>query len=153
MNLWHDLYAVKEHNVFATSIIHFKKDIFDVKITIFCYLLIQIFNYHISESEGRSVMSDSLRPMDYTVHRTLQARILEWVAVPFSRGYSQPRDQTQVSCTVGRFLPSWATRETQLSYKIFCYFLFYFQSFPSYCSIFFCLVLQCYPNHVCKCTP
>ena len=31
-------------------------------------------------------------PMDYTVHRILQARILEWVAFPFSRGFSQPRD-------------------------------------------------------------
>ena len=31
-------------------------------------------------------------PMDYTVHGTLQARILEWVALPFSRGSSQPRD-------------------------------------------------------------
>ena len=37
-------------------------------------------------------------PMDYTVHAILQARILEWVAVPFSRGSSQPRNQTQVSC-------------------------------------------------------
>ena len=36
-------------------------------------------------------------PMDYTVHGILQARILEWVAVPFSRGSSQARDQTQVS--------------------------------------------------------
>ena len=35
--------------------------------------------------------------MDYTVHGVLQARILEWVAVPFFRGSSQPRDQTQVS--------------------------------------------------------
>ena len=42
-------------------------------------------------------------PMDYTVHRILQARILEWVAFPFSRGSSQPRDQTQVSCTAGAF--------------------------------------------------
>ena len=33
-------------------------------------------------------------PMDYTAHGILQARILEWVAVPFSRGSSQPRDQT-----------------------------------------------------------
>ena len=37
-------------------------------------------------------------PMDYTVHGILQARILEWVAVPFSRGSPQPRDQTQVDC-------------------------------------------------------
>ena len=36
-------------------------------------------------------------PMNYTVHGILQARILEWVAFPFSRGSSQPRDQTQGS--------------------------------------------------------
>jgi len=36
-------------------------------------------------------------PMDYTVRGILQARILEWIAFPFSRGSSQPRDQTQVS--------------------------------------------------------
>ena len=35
--------------------------------------------------------------MDYTVHVILQARILEWVTFPFSRGSSQPRDRTQVS--------------------------------------------------------
>ena len=45
-------------------------------------------------------------PMDYTVHGILQARILEWVAIPFSRGSSQPRDQTQVSCTAGGFFTS-----------------------------------------------
>ena len=44
-----------------------------------------------SESEGCSVVSDSCDPMDYTVHGILQARILEWVAFPFSRGSSQPR--------------------------------------------------------------
>ena len=40
-------------------------------------------------------------PMNYIVHGILQARILEWVAFPFSRGSSQPRDRTQVSCIVG----------------------------------------------------
>ena len=50
-------------------------------------------------------------PMEDTVHGILQARILEWVAIPFSRGPSQPGDQTQVSCTAGRFFTSWATRE------------------------------------------
>ena len=50
-------------------------------------------------------------PMDYTVHGILQARILEWVAFPFSRGSSQSRDQTQVSHIAGRFFTSWATRE------------------------------------------
>ena len=42
-------------------------------------------------------------PMDYTVHGILHARILEWVAFPFSRGSSQSRDQTRVSHTAGRF--------------------------------------------------
>ena len=44
--------------------------------------------------------------MDYTVHGILQARILEWVAFPCSRGSSQPKDQTQVSCTAGGFFTS-----------------------------------------------
>ena len=39
------------------------------------------------------------KPMDYTVHGTLQARILEWAAILFSGGSSQPRDRTQVSRT------------------------------------------------------
>ena len=45
-------------------------------------------------------------PMDYTVHGILQARILEWLAFPFSRGSSQPRDQTQVSLIAGGFFTS-----------------------------------------------
>ena len=40
------------------------------------------------------------KPMDYTVYGILQAKILECIAFPFSRGSSQPRDQTQVSCIV-----------------------------------------------------
>ena len=46
-----------------------------------------------------------------SVHRILQARILEWAAIPFSRGTLWPRDWTQVFCTVGRFFTIWATRE------------------------------------------
>ena len=42
-------------------------------------------------------------PMDYTVHRIFQARKLEGVAFPFSRGFSQPKEQTQVSCIAGGF--------------------------------------------------
>ena len=45
-------------------------------------------------------------PMDYTVLGILQARILEWVAFPFSRGPSQPRDRTQVSHIAGGFFPN-----------------------------------------------
>ena len=51
-------------------------------------------------------------PMDCIVHGILQARILEGVAFPFSRGSSQPRDRTQVSHVTGRFFTSCAIRET-----------------------------------------
>ena len=48
--------------------------------------------------------------LNISVHGILQARILEWVAFPFSRGSSQPRDRTQVSCMAGGFFTSWATK-------------------------------------------
>ena len=44
----------------------------------------------------------------------LQARILEWVAISFSRGSSQPRDGTWVSCIAGRLFTTWATREAHM---------------------------------------
>ena len=50
-------------------------------------------------------------PMDYMVHGILQARTLERVAIPFFRGSSQPKDQTQVSHIAGGFFTSWATGE------------------------------------------
>ena len=51
-------------------------------------------------------------PMDL-VHGIIQTIVLEWVAFPFSRGSSRPRDQTLVSHIAGRFFTSWATREAQ----------------------------------------
>ena len=61
-------------------------------------------------------------PMDCSlpgssIHGIFQARVLEWVAISFSRGSSQPRDQTQVSCTAGRHLTIWATREEHILKK------------------------------------
>ena len=62
-------------------------------------------------SVSHSVLSSFLDPIDSSmpcssVHVILQARILEWVAISFSRGSSIPRDQTWVSCIVGNSLPS-----------------------------------------------
>ena len=57
-----------------------------------------------SESESRAQSCLTLcDPMDYTVHGILQARILEWIAILFSRRSSQPRDRTLVSSIAGRF--------------------------------------------------
>ena len=53
-------------------------------------------------------------PRDYTI---LQARILEWIAYPFSRGSFRPRNQTGVSCTADRFFTSWAMRENFLTHE------------------------------------
>ena len=46
-------------------------------------------------------------------HGSLQARILQWMAIPFSRGSSWPRDPTSISCIAGLFFTLWATREVQ----------------------------------------
>ena len=48
-------------------------------------------------------------PPGSSVHGILQAEILVWVAISFSRESSQPRDRTQVSCMAGRFFTIWAT--------------------------------------------
>ena len=65
-------------------------------------------------------------PMDCSlpsssVHRIFQARILEWVAISFSRGSSQHRDQTWVSHIIGRRFPVWATREALYILYIYVY--------------------------------
>ena len=70
-------------------------------------------------SPSHSVVSNSLWPMDwnlpgFSAHGILQARTLEWVAIPFSRGSSWPRDWSLVSHIAGRFFTIWATREAPL---------------------------------------
>ena len=57
-------------------------------------------------------------PSGFSVHGILQARILEWVAIPFSRGSSWSRDRTWVSHIVGRFFTIWATGKSPLKKKI-----------------------------------
>ena len=69
-----------------------------------------------SESEVAQSCLTLCNPMDCSppgssVHGILQARILEWVAISFSRGSSQPRDRTQVSHIAGRHFNLWATSE------------------------------------------
>ena len=52
-------------------------------------------------------------PPSFSVHGILQARILEWDAIPFSSGSSQSRDGTQVTCIASRLFTIWTTREDQ----------------------------------------
>ena len=74
-------------------------------------------------------------PMDCSlqgssVHGILQARILEWVAILFFRGFSKPRDQMQVSCIINGFFTIWAVREA-LHFPFG--FQKYFKGIPSLC--------------------
>ena len=76
------------------------------------------------QSEGEGDVTQScptlcdLMDYTYTVHGILQARILEWVVFPFSRVSSQSRDQTQVSCIAGGFLP--AKPQEKPSHDVLC---------------------------------
>ena len=75
--------------------------------------------YTESESEVAQSCPTLCDPMDcslpgFSVHGVFQARVLEWVAIAFSRGSSQPRDRTWVSRIVGRCFTLWATREAKL---------------------------------------
>ena len=65
----------------------------------------------------------------------LQAKILEWVAMPSSRGSSWSRDRTKVSCIAGGFFTVWATREALADYK-------YIYKFSYYLHLYFILQLQ-----------
>ena len=76
-----------------------------------------VLSKHLGRKEGRKVTQSCLTlcdPMDCSrssVHGIFQAIVLEWIAISFSRGSSQPRDRTQVSCIVDRCFTVWATRE------------------------------------------
>ena len=80
-----------------------------------CLLIswLQSLQWFYEVAQSRLILCD---PMDCSlpgssVHGILQARVLEWVAFPFSRGSSQPWDWTQVSLIAGRHFTVWATRE------------------------------------------
>ena len=79
-----------------------------LKVTQLCLTLCNLMDYSLPEA---------------SVHGILRARILEWVAIPFSGGSSWPRDWTQVSCIAGRFFfffffTAWATREAHYIYRV-----------------------------------
>ena len=91
--------------------------------TVIWYSCLCVHNMYVCVSVA-SASSVLCHPMDCSppgcsVHGILQARILEGVAISFSKGYSQPRDQTLVSHIAGRFIIVWATREAQICFKHF----------------------------------
>ena len=83
-----------------------------------CYYKLWIVSVLVGWSEVKSLSGVWLcDPMDcslpgFSIHGIFQERVLEWVAITFSRGFSWPRDWTQVSCIAGRCFTIWATKET-----------------------------------------
>ena len=78
------------------------------------------YTYHLSKrttlclvAQSRLILCSPMdcNPLGYSVHGDFPGKILGWVAMPSSRGSSQPRDQTQVFGVAGRFYTIWATRE------------------------------------------
>ena len=80
-----------------------------------CHFLLQCIRVK-NESEVAQSCPTPSDPMDCSppgssIHGSFQARVLEWVAISFSRGSFWPRDRIQVSCIAGRRFTLWATRE------------------------------------------
>ena len=70
----------------------------------------------ISTTQGSNPVLPHCRQILYQLSHQGSPRILEWVAYPFFRGSSQPRNRTSVSCIAGRFFTNWATREALKMY-------------------------------------
>ena len=76
----------------------------------------------LKKEREREVVSNSCNltncsPPGSSVHGILQARILEWVAISFSRGTSRPRNWTQVSSTAGRCFNNWPMKEAPFNFN------------------------------------
>ena len=83
------------------------------------FYVFYILYWYLFESEVVQLCLTLCDPMDYSlsgssIHGIFQARVLELVAISFSRGSSQLRDQTQVSCTADRRFTIWVTREAPI---------------------------------------
>ena len=119
------------NKVFGCSLRHWTGPIFSHYTLEWLYWLLKGFK-HYHEVKWSQVTKSCLTlcdPMDCSllcssVHGIFQARILEWIAISFSRESSWPKDRTQVSHTVGRCFTVWATGEVQtLSYDLAIPFL------------------------------
>ena len=75
------------------------------------YICLLLLNVRVSVAQSCPTLCDPMdcSPPGFSVHGILQARTLEWVAMPFSRGSSWPTDWTWVSPFVGRFFTVWTT--------------------------------------------
>ena len=112
---------MESYNTWVLCLTYFTQNVFKVHlcgsihqyfINFYCQIIVQVWIYHAmfeSESEVRQLCPTLCNPMDCSlpgssIHGIFQARVLEWVAMPFSRGSSRPRVRTQVSHIISRRL-------------------------------------------------
>ena len=111
------------------------------------FIFLDILNYSskVLVAQSCPTLCDPMHcsPPGSSVHGFSQARILEWVAISFSRGSSWPSDRTWVPCTTGRFFTDWVTRRAQMitclngiSVLLIPWFFFYVASFFFSCPLF-----------------
>ena len=101
---------------FFTLLFHFHQDFIRSLLNICQTQRMKYTKCYESESEVAQSCPTLQDPTDcslpgFSVHGVFQARILQWVAISFSKGCSPPRDRTQVSCVAGRCFTLRATRE------------------------------------------
>ena len=95
-----------------------------------------LISFRMDQFDLLAVVPDSFWPIDYSLPSSSVwnslARILEWIAIPFSRGFSQSRDQTWISHTGGKFFTIWATWEACNSKTLIT-------KFHAFVSVFLCI--------------
>ena len=113
--LWQRLHSLQSQKYLLTGPL--KKEFADPQPRIWGKKYRECFKLEEEWSVSHSFMSNSLQlhglysPPGSSIYGILQTRILEWVAIPFSRGSSLVRDWTQISSTAGWFFTIWATRD------------------------------------------
>ena len=108
-NLWQSKTEVKSRGITLLTKLHIVKAMI-YPVVMYGYES-WIINKAESESESRSAISNTLQPHGLYSPWSSLGQNTGWVAFPFSRGYSRPRDWTQISCMAGGFFTNWAIRE------------------------------------------
>ena len=125
MNTWMNKFSLerKRNQMFSRNIL-FRLKAFKHLIVVCCF--VRSKNISSSKVKVKVLVTQSCltvcdcmdcSPPDSSLHGILQARILEWVAMPFSRGSSRPTDRIQVFCIASRLFTIWVTREALLQVK------------------------------------
>ena len=114
MNLISSLFYFHEYMSSASLTLHSTTQLFPQKKTTLAHLPWRGIAALCSLAQScPTLWPHGLYPASSSVHGILQARMLEWAAMPSSRGSSQPRDQTQVSCLAGDSFTVWTPRKAQ----------------------------------------